>query len=55
MTACVTTPSEPGLCIGLRNDVAALRTALLDNPETPDAVGEAGTEVVIGFQAGCGR
>lgn len=53
MTGCVGTASDAGLCLGLRSDVAALRQALLAHPETPAPVGEAGTDVVIGFQAGC--
>lgn len=51
-TGCVTATSE-GVCLGLLPDVAALEKALLANPQTPDAVGEAGTDVVIGFGAGC--
>jgi hypothetical protein len=52
IAGCVT-PNETGLCLGLRPDVARLRTALLANPQTPDAVGQAGTDVVIGFRGGC--
>jgi hypothetical protein len=42
-----------GVCEGLSGAVAGLETALLAHPETPPAVGEAGTDVVIGFNAGC--
>jgi hypothetical protein len=52
IAGCVT-PNEAGLCLGLRPDVARLRTALLANPQTPDTVGQAGTDVVIGFRGGC--
>ena len=53
LTGCVATVSEPGLCAGLRGPVADLRGALLAHPETPEAVGEAGADVVLGFEAGC--
>ncbi len=53
MTGCVAVTSEPGLCAGLRAPVDALERALLAHPSTPDPVGEAGTDVVIGFNAGC--
>lgn len=33
--------------------VANLRTALEAHPETPAPVGEAATDVVIGFEGGC--
>lgn len=54
MTGCVSPANDAGLCLGLRSDVAALRRALLDHPETPAPVGEAGADVVIGFEGGCG-
>ncbi|GHE88373.1 hypothetical protein GCM10016455_05630 [Aliiroseovarius zhejiangensis] len=53
VTGCATRASEPGLCAGLRPHVAALSDALAAHPNTPDPVGEAGTDVVIGFGAGC--
>lgn len=54
MTGCVETrTSGSGLCAGLTAPVDALEAALLAHPETPDAVGEAGTDAVIGFNAGC--
>lgn len=54
MTGCVGTgTSDSGLCAGLRGSVNALEAGLLAHPETPDAVGEAGTDVVIGYNAGC--
>lgn len=46
--------TDPGLCLGQRADVARLRAALEAHADTPDAVGEAATDVVIGFEAGCG-
>lgn len=54
LTGCVKPASEPGLCAGLRRPVADLRTGLERHPETPEDVGEAGTDVVLGFEAGCG-
>ena len=53
MTGCVSGPTSEGLCLGLRSEVATLERALLAHPETPDPVGEAGADVVIGFDAGC--
>lgn len=55
MTACAPIPAsvEAGLCIGLGPHVSALERALLAHPETPQPVGEAGTDVVIGYDAGC--
>lgn len=53
MTGCVSAPSKPGLCAGLRAPINALEAALLAHPETHDAAGEAGTDAVIGFKAGC--
>lgn len=53
MTGCVAGTSEPGLCAGLRAPVDALERTLLAHPQTPDPVGEAGADVVIGFNAGC--
>ena len=54
MTACApTVTSDSGLCAGLNRSVRALETALLANPQTPDAVGEAGADVVIGLDGGC--
>lgn len=56
MTGCATTPvGNDGLAAGMRAPVAALERALLDHPETPDAVGEAGTDVVVAYRAGIGR
>jgi hypothetical protein len=45
--------TDAGVCIALAGDVAALRRGLEENPQTPDAVGEPGADVVIGFEAGC--
>lgn len=33
--------------------VQKLRAGLEQHPETPDAVGEPGTDVVLGHEAGC--
>lgn len=54
VTACVKPASDAGMCLGQREDIARLRAALEANPDTPDAVGEAATNVVIGHEAGCG-
>lgn len=53
LTGCAAIQSDAALCQAL--PVEALATALLAHPETPDPVGEAGTDVVIGWRAGCGR
>ncbi len=45
--------TDAGLCLGLGRDVAALRRALTDHPQTAAPVGEAATDVVIGFEAAC--
>ncbi len=52
-SGCASGTSEAGLCAGLRAPVDALERALLAHPETADPVGEAGADVVIGFNAGC--
>lgn len=53
-SACLKPPTESaGVCEGLSGAVAGLEASLLAHPETPPAVGEAGTDVVIGFNAGC--
>lgn len=46
-------PSEAGVCEGLSVAVAGLENGLLAHPETPDAVGEPGADVVIGYRAAC--
>ena len=54
LSGCVAPASDQALCIGLKRPVADLRQALIGNEaETPKAVGEAGADVVIGFEAGC--
>ncbi len=53
VTGCVGATSEAGLCAGLRAPVDALEAAMLADSRTPDPVGEAGADVVIGFNAGC--
>ena len=54
MGACSAPAVDSGLCRGLARPVADLRAALEAHPETPVAVGEAGADVVIGVEAGCG-
>lgn len=53
LSACAEPVADAGLCIGLGPDVAELRRALEAHPQTPMPVGEAGADVVIGFEAGC--
>jgi hypothetical protein len=53
VSGCASGTSEAGLCAGLRAPVDALERALLAHPATADEVGEAGADVVIGFNAGC--
>lgn len=54
MTGCTEAARNDGaICAGLTRPVADLRRGLEAHPETPRAVGEAGTDVVIGFEAGC--
>lgn len=57
VTACAAPapPSEPAICAGLKRPVADLRAALERHPETPEPVGQTGTDVVLGFEAGCGE
>ena len=54
LTGCTAPVTETGLCRGLDGPVADLRGALVANvTDTPETVGEAGTRVVLGFEAGC--
>lgn len=54
LSACVETTD--GLCSALRPYEARARAALLDNVETtPDEVGGAVTDLLIGYRAGCPR
>ncbi|UFS67763.1 hypothetical protein LO749_16865 [Paracoccus denitrificans] len=46
--------TDAGLCLAQRADVARLMAALEAHSDTPDAVGDAATDVVIGFESGCG-
>ena len=46
--------SDSALCSRLQGPLAELSDALAAHPETPPAVGEAGTDTVIVGQAGCG-
>ena len=52
-TGCAPRVGTDALCAPLRPYVANLRTALEAHPETPDPVGEAGADVVIGYEGGC--
>ena len=51
LIGCATVPSDAGICAAL--PVEALAAALLAHPETHVDVGNAGTDVVIGFRQGC--
>lgn len=55
LTGCAEIVSPIGVCGGLARPVAELRGALEAHPETPGAVGEAGTDVVLGYEAGCNK
>lgn len=52
-TGCVRPVSDSAVCAGLAVPVSDLRRGLEAHPDTPQAVGEAGTDVVLGFEAGC--
>ncbi len=54
LTACVKPSTNAGLCLAQRDDMAALRVGLRAHPETPDAVGEPATDLVIGYAGACG-
>jgi len=43
------------LCLGLSPDVQALSDALYAHPETPTPVGEAGVDVIVGFEGACAQ
>ena len=53
-SGCSAPAVDSGLCRALARPVQDLRAALEGHPETPDQVGEAGADVVIGLEAGCG-
>ena len=55
LTGCLTTPtSGDGLCDALRPYEARARAAMLEHAaEVPDEVGEAVTDLLIGYRAGC--
>ena len=53
VSGCLGSVSDSALCAGLDRPVSDLRLGLEAHPETPQAVGEAGTDVVLGFEAGC--
>ena len=52
-TGCSAPAVDSGLCRALARPVQELRAALEGHPKTPEAVGEAGADVVIGIEAGC--
>lgn len=53
-TGCLAPANDAAFCRPFyAGKVADLRGALIANPQTPDAVGEAATDVVIGHEAGC--
>lgn len=54
-TGCVASVSDSAICAGQNRPIAALRAAMTAHPETPEAVGEAGTRVVLRHEAGCGE
>lgn len=53
LTACTVAANDTAICDAQRKPIAALRAALMAHPETPRAVGEAGTVVVLRQEAGC--
>jgi len=54
LTACTAPVEQSGLCAGLRRPVGVLRAALDRHTDTtPDDLGEAATDVVLGAEAGC--
>jgi hypothetical protein len=46
-TACAAPTTDSAICMATRNDTPALFEALKAHPETPDAVGEPATSIVI--------
>lgn len=53
VSACMPVASDDALCGALGGRIDGLAEALIAHPETPDPVGEAGTDVVLGFEGGC--
>jgi len=48
-------PSSDGVpCVALKPRTDALRGALMAHPETPEAVGQVATDIVLGTDAVCG-
>ena len=45
--------SDSAICAGLGRPIADLRAGLERHPETPQAVGEPATDVVLGFEGAC--
>lgn len=54
LTACAEPVGHSGLCSGLRRPAADHRAALTRHAkDTPEAVGETGTDLVLAVEAGC--
>lgn len=55
LSACSAPTSDAAFCTSpeFKGAVGDLREGLEAHPETPQAVGEAGTDVVLGYEAGC--
>lgn len=55
-TGCMAPAPDEAFCGPVFADlIAQQRAALEAHPETPQAVGEAGTDVVLGHEAGCAK
>lgn len=52
MTGCVATTTA-GVCEASARDRERLARALTENPATPNDVGEAGVDLIIGLRASC--
>ena len=53
LTGCVKPATDAGLCLAQRGDMARLAAGLRAHPETPDAVGEPATDLVVGYRGAC--
>ena len=53
LASCVSATSNTALCSRLSDPLDRLSGALADNPQTPQAVGEAGVDVVVVGQSAC--
>ena len=52
LTACAPTTIS-GVCEASRRDRERLAAALKENPATPNVVGEAGVDLIVGLRAVC--